>query len=409
MTDQPDRDRYDVIVVGARCAGAATARLLAAQGPRRRSWWTAPPCPSDTALHPRPGPRRRRPARPAGVCWTTCSRPAPRPSATVAFDGPSAPRSSAGQGPRRRRLAARAAALRRSDSLLARRGRRSRRDGPDSASPSTGVLRDDRGRVARRRLLAPRGGVPFRLRARHVVGADGLRSTIAALVRRRHAQLSFHTRRLACSTPTSTGSPGAASSSTSHPERSRACSRPTTARPACGCRGRTGCTARSGTPGGIAPSALDRRCCTDVAPGLGERVARRPVTSPVRGFVAPPNYVRQASGRAGRWSATPATTATRSPGTASPTPSATPSSSRDALDATLARRPCPRRRHWRRTSAQRDRALRDTFRLTRALAGFPHPTASSSCRSSSARPSIVRRPSSPRARHPPGCRDAPTA
>ncbi|HSN81034.1 MAG TPA: FAD-dependent monooxygenase, partial [Polyangiales bacterium] len=32
MTMQPIKDRYDVVIVGARCAGGATAMLLAASG-----------------------------------------------------------------------------------------------------------------------------------------------------------------------------------------------------------------------------------------------------------------------------------------------------------------------------------------------------------------------------------------
>ncbi len=70
-------------------------------------------------------------------------------------------------------------------------------------------------------------------------------------------------------------------------------------------------------------SALDRR-----VPALGARVRAGRVDAPVRGAVDLPNHLRRpigGPGRAGRWSVTPATTATRSPDTASPTPSATPS------------------------------------------------------------------------------------
>ena len=76
---------------------------------------------------------------------------------------------------------------------------------------------------------------------------------------------------------------------------------------------------------------------------------------------------------AGRSSVTPATTATRSPATASPTRSGTPSC--------WPRRCTPhsRDRHERGRGlaayqAERDDALAETFALTRELAGFPHPS-----------------------------------
>ena len=125
--------------------------------------------------------------------------------------------------------------------------------------------------------------------------------------------------------------------------------------------------------------------------------ARR--SSPMRGAIGLPNHVRRPSARGGRWSATPATTATRSPGTASATPSATPSSSPSALDAALrgdVDEVDALAGYQRRATAAAARS--STSRAT--LATFPPPDRSSSCRRDSAGRSTPR-PSAPRG---PPCR-----
>ena len=106
------------------------------------------------------------------------------------------------------------------------------------------------------------------------------------------------------------------------------------------------------------------------APELAGRLRAAPRTSAVTGMLRTPNYLRRAQGRAGRWSVTPATTATRSPATASATPTGTPNCSRShstthcagETDEGIA---LAGYQH------QRDEALRDIFDLTCALASYP--------------------------------------
>ena len=63
----------------------------------------------------------------------------------------------------------------------------------------------------------------------------------------------------------------------------------------------------------------------ELAPGLAERIRGGTRSEPFRGTKQLPNHRRRASGDAGRWSETPATTRIRSLPSASATPSATPS------------------------------------------------------------------------------------
>ena len=82
---------------------------------------------------------------------------------------------------------------------------------------------------------------------------------------------------------------------------------------------------------------------TAASPSLGDRVRAGQVEAPVRGAsTCPTSCVARSAARvpAGRSSATPATTATRSPGTASPTPSATPSCSPTRSTSRCATRRC---------------------------------------------------------------------
>ena len=62
------------------------------------------------------------------------------------------------------------------------------------------------------------------------------------------------------------------------------------------------------------PAALTASIAA-AAPELGARLRRTKWASPIRGAINLPNHLRQPSGRAGRWSVTRGTTATRSPAT----------------------------------------------------------------------------------------------
>ena len=68
---------------------------------------------------------------------------------------------------------------------------------------------------------------------------------------------------------------------------------------------------------------------------LPERVAAAEPVGRLYGWAGVPGYLRAAGGRAGRWSATPATSRTRSPRTASPTRSATRSCSATRCSTSL--------------------------------------------------------------------------
>ena len=174
---RPRRSHHDVVVVGAR-----------APAPRRPGCWPGPATTWSWSTGPtRPATPTRRTRCPAaascsstaGDCWTTWSPAAPPRS------GPSPSTTTArravrhGQGPGRGRLRGRAAALR-ARRPAGRRRRRRRRP------PGHGHHGDRR--AARRRRAGRRGDRPRRRRhppgaaARLVVGADGLRSSVARYV-----------------------------------------------------------------------------------------------------------------------------------------------------------------------------------------------------------------------------------
>ena len=159
---------YDAIVVGARCAGAPTAMLLARQGYRvllvdRATF------PSDTvSTHSSTRPASPRCA--AGVSSTRSPRPAARRSTRYSFDF--GPFTIAGHAAARRRHLDRlrpAADRARQDPR--RRRRRGRRRGPASSSPSTSSLVEDGAVVGIRGR--DRTAAPSSERARVVIGADG--------------------------------------------------------------------------------------------------------------------------------------------------------------------------------------------------------------------------------------------
>ena len=115
---------------------------------------------------------------------------------------------------------------------------------------------------------------------------------------------------------------------------------------------------------GSATARASPRCCAEVHGGLAER-ASPPASSPSPGSPSPASPASCAGrrGRAGRWSATPATSRTRSPPTASPTRCATPSCSPRAVlagtDAAMAA-----------YEATRDTLSRPLFAATDAMAGL---------------------------------------
>ena len=357
-------ESYDVIVVGARCAGAATARLLAGRGHRVLLLDRAT-MPSDTlSTH---GLARGGVVQLArwGLLDRLVAEGAP-PVRTVAFDPP--------RGHLERPVKDRAGV----DFLLA--PRRSRIDAllveEAAAAGATvrlgtsvdGVLRDARGRVVGVEARE-RGGAALRFGARHVVAADGLRSTLApalgAQTRRSFRTgatlfyayvggedwraFEFHVgpRAFAGAFPTHDGQ---ACVWLSRPDR---------------------------LYGAVRHARRDRaeawtRLLQDVAPGLGERVRRGEITSPLRGCVDPPNYVRQAHGDG--WSLVGDAGYHRDPITGHGMTDAFRDAEllADALDTTW-RGDLPEATALAAYESARDRALADTFRLTRELARFPHP------------------------------------
>ncbi|MCD0447743.1 FAD-dependent monooxygenase [Actinocorallia sp. API 0066] len=162
---------YDVIVVGARCAGAGTALLLAASGRKVLVLDRARPGAdklSTLYIHP-PGTER---LGAWGVLDDVAGTGAPaltRQSYEVADIRLEGPIPGVAYAPRRTVL----------DALLAEAAAKA---GADVRHRCTvlGLLEDD-GRVTGVRYRTPRGAVE-EARSRLVVGADGMRSTVARLV-----------------------------------------------------------------------------------------------------------------------------------------------------------------------------------------------------------------------------------
>jgi len=358
------RHEHDVIVVGARCAGAATARLLAARG-HDVLVLDRTVMPSDTlSTH---GLAR------GGVVqlsrWGLLERlvadGAP-PVRTVSFSGPGGlverpVKDSAGVdfllAPRRSRI----------DALLVEEA------GAAGAEVRLGVTvdgirRDSDGRVVGVEARE-RGADPTLLRARHVVAADGLRSTLAPALGARTSS-SFRTGAtlfyayvadIGCRGYEFHIGPGAfagvfpthdgdACVWLSRPDRLYGDVR----------RARGGRADRWTT------------MLTEVAPDLGERVRAGRITSPIRGCVNPPNYVRQAWGHG--WSLVGDAGCHRDPITGHGMTDAFRDAEllADALDPVLLG-DLPEATSLAAYEQARDLALADTYRLTRALARFPRP------------------------------------
>jgi flavin-dependent dehydrogenase len=361
-----ETEPYDVVVVGARCAGAATARLLAARGLRVAILDRTDPARDPLSTH---GIVR------GGVVqlsrWGLLDRvlaggaPAVR---EVTFGAPGSERTvpvkeRAGvdlvTAPRRRVL----------DVLLA--------DAAVTAGATlrtdvsvTGLLRDGSGRVCGVEART-RGGHGLAVPARHVVGADGIRSTLARLVgapvrRSFDADVSIYYAYVA-------GAPWRGFEF--HvADRSFAGVFPThddagcvwLARPA----GLLEDVRRAGAVrrGEALLDAVDR-----LAPPLAARARTGRVVSGVRGTAALPNYVRRATGPG--WSLVGDAGYHRDPITGHGITDAF----RDAelLAGALADALLGERREADALAgyeATRDRALDETYRLTRALTAFPGPT-----------------------------------
>jgi 2-polyprenyl-6-methoxyphenol hydroxylase-like FAD-dependent oxidoreductase len=133
-------------------------------------------------------------------------------------------------------------------------------------------------------------------------------------------------------------------------------------------------TARLGPVRNAGPDRLEAwvAMLEDVAPDLGARVRAGRVTSPVRGCVAPPNLVREAAGPG--WSLVGDAGYHRDPITGHGITDAFRDAEllADALGDALSGE-ASERAALAAYQQERDRALGDTFRLTEALARFPEP------------------------------------
>lgn len=364
MDGSPTRE-YDAVIVGARCAGASTARLLASRGHDVMLLDRAT-LPSDTlSTH---GIAR------GGVVqlsrWGLLDK-------VVADGAPPVREVRFGNGVSEKTAQVRDRAG--VDMLLA--PRRSRLDALlvaeavaagatlQDRTTATGLIRDAAGRVIG--VTTRRSdGTEQAVTARHVVAADGLRSTLAPLLCARTRQgfevdaslyfayvadvplraFEFHI------------GPGAyAGVFPTHDDQ--ACvwlTRPTRHLE----RVRTA---------GANRAAAWLAALADAAPGLAARVGTGRIASPVRGWVAPPSYVRDAWGPG--WALVGDAGYYRDPITGHGMTDAFRDAEllADALGAVLDGS-AGEHESLSRYEADRDHALRDTYRLTRELSSFPAPS-----------------------------------
>ena len=256
-----------------------------------------------------------------GACWSGSSRPAPRRvTATTFHYGDRAEPVELAQP-----LYAPATHGARHRCCCRPPGRPARR--PGSGSDVTELLRDDRtGRVTGV-LARVRGGDAVTFRAPLTIGADGLRSTVARLA----GAPTVHRGGAASALvygywPESGGRPVRLVL----PARVQRGGHPDQRRPGL----RVGRAARRTLRRRARPHAacgLFARVLAEAAPEAAALVAGAERIGPLRGFPGCPGTCAGPPGPGGRWSATPATSRTRSPRTASPTPCATPSSSTRAV------------------------------------------------------------------------------
>jgi flavin-dependent dehydrogenase len=357
--------QHDVVVVGARCAGSSTARLLAQRGHDvvvvDRSDF-----PSDTlsthgiarggvvqlsrwglldqVLESGAPPVRE-------VRFVSDTADITRPlKERAGVDLLVAPRRAVLDGILTQSAVAAGAALR-------------------TGTSATGVLRDDHGRVTGITARTRDGGQQT-LHARHVVAGDGLRSTMAARLGARERQSfaadiaifymyvdqvpwrghEFHVapQGFAGVFPTHDGA---------------------------ACIWLTRPIARLG---GVRAAGAGRAealtsALAEVSRDLASRVRSGRVVSPVRGVIAPPNFVRDAAGPG--WSLVGDAGYHRDPITGHGITDAFRDGEllADALDAALSGA-APEREALADYGSARDAALRDTFRLTRELTRFPDPS-----------------------------------
>lgn len=233
---------------------------------------------------------------------------------------------------------------------------------------ATGVLRDDLGQVTGI-TARTRDGRQQALHARHVVAADGLRSTMAGRLGARERQsfaadiaifymyvdqvawrgYEFHVapRGFAGVFPTHDGA-------------------------ACVWLTRPIALLDGVRTAGSERTAALTDALAEVSPDLASRVRSGRVVSPVRGVIAPPNYVREAAGPG--WSLVGDAGYHRDPITGHGITDAFRDAElladalHEALSGTVSQHEALAG-----YGAARDAALRDTFRLTRELTRFPNP------------------------------------
>ena len=357
------RSYHDVVVVGARSAGASTAMLLARAGHDVRCHRPFAPV-ARHELHPRAQPGGRRAACPLGASRRH------RGHRRAADSQRRLPRRRRGepshhQGSGRRRLPARAA------SVCPRR----------PAGESSGTLRcdgDDRhgrdGRLANRRR--PRRGRHSPRIRRHGAGTArparrrcGRRVFVGGEVARRRDRREPQTKRRRllcvrrrCALGRLRVLPRRCRHRRGLPDARRRGVRLADP-PDRGTRRRHRWRSRPAHPAGCAPSGGS----SPAWPIASARASSRASSEALFGFrIIGDGH----SGRAGPWSATPATTATRSPATASPTHSATPSCwPRRRPACSPGRRPM--RAHWPGMSGNAMPRWRRSFGAPSQIFGVP--------------------------------------
>jgi flavin-dependent dehydrogenase len=365
MSASTEVSHHDVVVVGARCAGSSTARLLAQRGHDVVVVDRAD-LPSDTlSTH---GIAR------GGVVqlsrWglldeVLASGAPPVREVTFVTDAGETTRALKERAGVDLLVAPRRAVL---DGILAEAAVAAGAELRTGTS-ATGLLRDDHGRVAGI-TTRTRGGAVRTLRARHVVAADGLRSTMAARLGAREHQ-SF-TADIAIFYMYVDQVPWRGYEFHIAP-RGFAGVFPTHDGAACVWLTRPTALLESVRGAGSGRVEALTAALSEVSPGLAQRVRSGRVVSPVRGTIAPPNYVREAAGPG--WSLVGDAGYHRDPITGHGITDAFRDAEllADALDDALTGARSEQEALAAYGSA-RDDALSHTFRLTRELTRFPDPT-----------------------------------